>query len=57
MSQITRRRFIQIGGAAVGGAAVVSGLSSRWWGLDADRVDDPGTEGDRVVASFCELCF
>jgi thiosulfate reductase / polysulfide reductase chain A len=54
---VTRRKFIQIGGAALGGAAVASGLTTRWWGLDRDRVDDPGTEGDRVVATFCELCF
>ena len=54
---VTRRQFIQIGGAALGGAAVASGLATRWWGLDRDRVADPGTEGDRVVASYCELCF
>ena len=52
-----RRQFIRIGGAALGGAAVASGLTTRWWGLDRDRIDDPGTEGDRVVATFCELCF
>ena len=54
---VTRRQFIQIGGAALGGAAVASGLTTRWWGLDADRIEDPGTEGDRVVSTFCELCF
>ena len=54
---ITRRQFIQIGGAAAGGAAVVSGLTTKWWGLDRDRVDDPGTDGDRVVSTYCELCF
>ena len=54
---LTRRKFIQVGGAAAGGAALASGLTTRWWGLDADRVEDPGTEGDRVVASYCELCF
>ncbi len=52
-----RRQFIQIGGVAVGGAAVASGLTTKWWGLDANRVEDPGTEGDKVVATFCELCF
>jgi len=52
-----RRQFIQIGGAAVGGAALASGLTTQWWGLDRNRVEDPGTEGDRVVATFCELCF
>jgi thiosulfate reductase / polysulfide reductase chain A len=54
---ITRRKFIQIGAAATGGAAVASGLTTRWWGLDRDPIPDPGTEGDRVVATYCELCF
>jgi thiosulfate reductase/polysulfide reductase chain A len=53
---ITRRTFIQIG-AAAGGVAAASGLATRWWGLDRDRVPDPGTDGDRVVATYCELCF
>jgi len=30
---------------------------SNWWGLDPDTVPDPQTEGDKVVPSFCELCF
>ena len=54
---LTRRQFIQIGGATAGGLALASGLSTKWWGLDRNRVDDPGTEGDHVVSSFCELCF
>ncbi len=53
---ITRRKFIQIG-AAAGGVAAASGLATRWWGLDRDPVSDPGTDGDRVVATYCELCF
>jgi len=53
----TRRQFIQIGAATAGGAALASGLSTRWWGLDGDPVPNPGTDGDRVVASYCELCF
>ena len=53
---ITRRKFIQIG-AAGAGVAAASGLTTRWWGLDRDPVPDSGTEGDRVVASYCELCF
>ena len=57
MSTLSRRQFIRIGGAAVGGAAVISGLTTRWWGLDRNPVPDPGTEGDRVVSTFCELCF
>jgi thiosulfate reductase/polysulfide reductase chain A len=54
---LTRRRFIQIGAAGAGGAALASGLATRWWGLDGDRVPDPGTTGDRVVPTYCELCF
>jgi len=54
---LTRRQFIQIGGAAIGGTALASGLPSGWWGLDPNRVEDPKTDGDQVVASFCELCF
>lgn len=53
---LTRRQFIQIG-AAGAGAVAASGLSTRFWGLDGDPVPDPDTDGDRVVASYCELCF
>ena len=52
-----RREFIQIGGAGLGAAALGSGLTTKWWGLDPDVVHDPGTDGDRVVPTFCELCF
>jgi len=57
MDGITRRKFIQIGGATAGVAAVGSGLTTRWWGLDGNPVEDPATDGDQVVATFCELCF
>ncbi len=53
----TRREFIKVGGAAVGAAAVGGGLLTRWYGLDDDPVSDPGTDGERVVPTFCELCF
>jgi thiosulfate reductase/polysulfide reductase chain A len=56
MSGYTRRQFIRIG-AAAGGAALASGPATRWWGLDAARAEDPATDGDRVVPTFCELCF
>jgi thiosulfate reductase/polysulfide reductase chain A len=52
-----RRQFIQIGGAGLGAAALGSGLTTKWWGLDADVVHDPGTDGDQVIPTFCELCF
>jgi thiosulfate reductase/polysulfide reductase chain A len=57
MPGVTRRQFIKIGAMGTGAAAVASGLTTRWWGLDRDRVDDPGTDGDRVVSTYCELCF
>ena len=52
-----RRDFIKIGGATVGAAAVGSGFFTKFWGLDRDGVEDPKTDGDRVVPTFCELCF
>ena len=57
MSGVTRREFIKIGGAGAGTLAVGSGLVTQWWGLDPGEVDDPQTKGDRVVPTFCELCF
>jgi thiosulfate reductase/polysulfide reductase chain A len=54
---LTRRQFIRMGAATAGGAALATGLTTRWWGLDGDPVPDPGTEGDRVVPTYCELCF
>ena len=57
MSSITRREFIKIGGGVAVGAAAGSGLVSRWWGVDGDRVHDPATDGDEVIPTFCGLCF
>ncbi|MCP4198565.1 MAG: molybdopterin-dependent oxidoreductase [Proteobacteria bacterium] len=57
MSNISRRQFIKIGAAGAGTAAVASGLMTNWWGQDPSLVYDPGTDGDRVVPTFCELCF
>ncbi|NOX52831.1 MAG: molybdopterin-dependent oxidoreductase [Planctomycetes bacterium] len=54
---VTRRQFIKIGLGAAGAAAVGSGLTTHWWGLDAHDVPDPQTDGDRVVPTFCEMCF
>jgi len=54
---LNRRQFIKISTAAVGGAAVGGGLLSNWYGLDAHTMTDPQTDGDRVVPTFCELCF
>ena len=52
----TRRQFIKIG-AVAGGVAAASGLTTNWWNLQAHPLRDPKTDGDRVVPSFCELCF
>jgi thiosulfate reductase/polysulfide reductase chain A len=52
-----RREFIRIGTAGVAGAGLVGGLGNNWYGVYASEVRDPGTDGDRVVPSFCELCF
>ena len=52
-----RRQFIKVTGGAGAAAVAASGLSTKWWGLDGDAIANPGTEGDRVVATFCELCF
>lgn len=57
MGTLTRREFIKIGGSAMGAAAIGGGLLTRWYGLDADPIPDPGTDGDQVVPTFCELCF
>ena len=57
MTELSRRQFIKIGAGAAGAAGVLSRLPTRWWGLDGDPLHDPGTEGDRVVPTFCELCF
>jgi len=54
---LTRRQFIKIGAGAVGATAAASGLTTNWWGLDEHDVPDPQTDGERVVPTFCEMCF
>ncbi len=54
---MTRRQFIKITGSASVAAACAGGLTTGWYGLDSNPIADPGTEGDRVVPTFCELCF
>ena len=54
---ISRRDFIRIGAAGTAATALGTGAMSEWWGLDRYAVADPGTEGDEVIATFCELCF
>jgi thiosulfate reductase/polysulfide reductase chain A len=57
MSGISRRQFIKIGTASAGAAVAASGLATEWWGLDRSKLHDPGTDGDKVIPTFCELCF
>ena len=57
MADFTRRQFIQIGAGTAGAAALASGLTTNWWGLDPNTVPNPDTDGDKVVPTFCELCF
>jgi thiosulfate reductase / polysulfide reductase chain A len=54
---LTRRQFIKIGAGGAGAVALASGLASDWWGRDRPHVSDPATDGERVVPTFCELCF
>jgi thiosulfate reductase/polysulfide reductase chain A len=56
MTDLSRRQFIKIGGAGAG-AMAFTGFGSNWWGLDANSIHDPATDGDRIVPTFCELCF
>jgi thiosulfate reductase / polysulfide reductase chain A len=56
MPKLTRRDFIKISGGALLGLAG-SGLALGTRGLQADSTFDPKTTADRVVPSFCGLCF
>ena len=39
------------------GAAALSGVTTDWFGLYGNPTVNPGTDGERVIPSFCELCF
>ncbi|HEU5161763.1 MAG TPA: molybdopterin-dependent oxidoreductase, partial [Thermoanaerobaculia bacterium] len=54
---VSRRQFIRIGAAGAGLATAGSGLTSNWWHLYGGGYPDPKTDGDRIVPTFCELCF
>ncbi|MFA6955885.1 MAG: molybdopterin-dependent oxidoreductase [Thermoanaerobaculia bacterium] len=54
---LSRRQFIKIGSTTAGVAALGSGLTTDWWSLQAHELTDPRTDGQKVVATFCELCF
>ena len=51
-----RRTFLKIGALGLG-ATGLSGATTAWWGLDARANPNPGTDGDKVIPTFCELCF
>ena len=51
-----RRQFIRIG-SGVAGAAVLGGLPTNWFNLYGNPLSHPATDGERIVPSFCELCF
>ncbi len=56
MKQRTRREFLKISAATILGVGAASlGLPLRISQASPDF--DPGTEGTRVVPTFCELCF
>jgi thiosulfate reductase/polysulfide reductase chain A len=57
MGSVTRRQFIKIAGTSAGAVIAGSALTTRFFGVDADRVYDPGTQGDRIVPTFCDICF
>ena len=54
---VNRRQFLQISTSGLAATGFGSGLTTNWWGLDPDVVHDPGSDGDKVVATFCEVCF
>ena len=54
---ISRRSFIKICGGTLGVGAVGSGLVTDLWGLSPDVVHDPLSDGDRVVPTYCDICF
>lgn len=57
MLSISRREFIKIGSIGTAGLAMGGGLFTKWYGLDDDSTFDPQTDGEKVIPTFCELCF
>ena len=56
MAKFTRREFIKISGGALAGVAG-AGMLGQWDWLQAGTIPDPGTIPDRIVPSYCGLCF
>jgi thiosulfate reductase / polysulfide reductase chain A len=56
MAKFTRREFIKISGGALAGVAG-AGMLLKWDWLQGGAIPDPGTIPDRIVPSYCGLCF
>ena len=54
---VKRREFIRTTSYGVAGAAALGGMTTDWYGLYGNPTASPGTDGERIVPSFCELCF
>ena len=54
---ISRREFIQVSAAGVGAIGLGTGPVGDMWGLTPNVAESPRTDGDRVVPTFCEICF
>jgi thiosulfate reductase/polysulfide reductase chain A len=52
-----RRDFIRVGSVGAGAAAFLGAYEMRWMEPYAHPVPDPGTDGDQVIPTFCEMCF
>jgi thiosulfate reductase / polysulfide reductase chain A len=52
-----RREFIRISSYGLAGAAALGGVTTNWFDLYGSSLPDPNTDGDRIVPTFCELCF
>ena len=42
-----RREFLKVTGSAAAGGALISGLTTNWWGADSDPLPDPQTTKTR----------
>jgi anaerobic selenocysteine-containing dehydrogenase len=55
--KLARRQFIRDSASAGGAAALTAAIGSGWLRAAPSAPPDPQTDGERVVPSFCELCF
>ena len=54
---LQRRSFLKIAGAGAGVAAAGLAVPRLHRALNTFPEHDPATDGDRTVATFCEICF